>query len=447
MKKINLTIILLSLHFTLNAQSSGISFSRGLSWNQILEKAKIEKKFIFLDIYATWCGPCKEMDREVYSQPILGDYFNDKFISIKVQQDTTNADDESTKTFRKDAENLTKKYNVSVLPTFLFFSTDGELLQRDFGFKKTSEFLELGKQVLDPKKQYLTLLADYKNGKRDLESMFLLLNMAKQNKNKTLVDSIVFSCGEYLDKKNEFELTKKNNLVFYGSNSSSISSEDRIFGLAAKIPKKLDSIIGQKGWANDIREIVINREEIQPNLWDGLKEKNTKPNWKLMESTISKKYSGIDADLMVLKAKINYYRKIENWSKYIKFRNRLNSIDPPRSEPMEIFLRYNAPAWDIFLYSTDRSALKAALKWSEHSLNQELNIEIKMQFYDTKSNLLYKLGREREAIQLEKKVIEISNELGKRSTKNGKGPLIDDYLLNLKKMKLNQPTWPVQKNR
>ncbi len=39
--------------------SKVIHFENGLSWEQIKEKAKAEHKYIFVDCYATWCGPCK----------------------------------------------------------------------------------------------------------------------------------------------------------------------------------------------------------------------------------------------------------------------------------------------------------------------------------------------------------------------------------------------------
>ena len=45
--------------------TKGIHFVNGLSWQEVLQKAKAENKYIFVDCYATWCGPCKAMDKEV----------------------------------------------------------------------------------------------------------------------------------------------------------------------------------------------------------------------------------------------------------------------------------------------------------------------------------------------------------------------------------------------
>ena len=75
----------------------GIRFEKGLSWQQVLEKAKAENKFIFVDCYATWCGPCKQMERDVYPVPQVEELYNDRFISVKMQMDSSKADDEWVK--------------------------------------------------------------------------------------------------------------------------------------------------------------------------------------------------------------------------------------------------------------------------------------------------------------------------------------------------------------
>ena len=41
------------------SQNGGIAFQHGLSWAEILQKAKKENKYIFVDCYASWCGPCR----------------------------------------------------------------------------------------------------------------------------------------------------------------------------------------------------------------------------------------------------------------------------------------------------------------------------------------------------------------------------------------------------
>src|SRR5437016_7533889 len=72
-----------------NDDSKGVQFEKNLNWQQVLAKAKAENKYIFLDCFATWCGPCKLMDKNVYPNDTVGNYFNQNFISVKVQMDET----------------------------------------------------------------------------------------------------------------------------------------------------------------------------------------------------------------------------------------------------------------------------------------------------------------------------------------------------------------------
>ena len=50
----------------------GIQFTEA-AWKDILKKAKAEKKVIFLDAYASWCGPCKMLQKNVFTKKAVGD--------------------------------------------------------------------------------------------------------------------------------------------------------------------------------------------------------------------------------------------------------------------------------------------------------------------------------------------------------------------------------------
>src|SRR5574343_1372641 len=67
-------------------KNSGIVFFEG-TWEEALQKAKAEKKLIFLDAYASWCGPCKMMKRRTFSDPKVGEQFNKYFISVAIDME------------------------------------------------------------------------------------------------------------------------------------------------------------------------------------------------------------------------------------------------------------------------------------------------------------------------------------------------------------------------
>src|ERR1700761_5246017 len=127
-------LILIFCPFCLRAQD-GIHFEKDMTWQQVKEKAKKENKFIFVDCFTTWCGPCKSMDHNIYPNDTVGKLVNDRFVSVKVQLDTSKRDDENVKQWYADAHMIKEQYKIHAFPTFLFFSPDGEIVHRGQGYQ------------------------------------------------------------------------------------------------------------------------------------------------------------------------------------------------------------------------------------------------------------------------------------------------------------------------
>lgn len=89
-----------------------------IGFEDVLKKAKSENKMVFMDVYAVWCGPCKLMDKTTFSDSLVAKKFNAEFIAYKV-----NAEDVPGRV-------IVQKYMVNAFPTYLFFSPDGELINR-----------------------------------------------------------------------------------------------------------------------------------------------------------------------------------------------------------------------------------------------------------------------------------------------------------------------------
>lgn len=133
MKKIVTTgFLLLAL---IQVRAEGITFSSE-SWNQMLQQAKASNKIIFVDFYATWCGPCKHLEREIFTQSELGGYFNEHFISKRIDAE-------------KEELELVGKMNIQAYPTLVFFDPSGEILYRLEGAPEVDHLLRLGKKALN----------------------------------------------------------------------------------------------------------------------------------------------------------------------------------------------------------------------------------------------------------------------------------------------------------
>ena len=149
--------------FVIFAQAQkGIRFEQGLSFEQVQQKARMENRYVFIDCYASWCGPCKKMDDEVYIRQDVKNFANDHFISLKLQMDTSAKDDDLTKSRYVDAHKIMKQYSVTSYPTFLFFSPEGKLVHKGLGFLWENQFIDLLKDAVDPNEQYYTQLTAFK---------------------------------------------------------------------------------------------------------------------------------------------------------------------------------------------------------------------------------------------------------------------------------------------
>lgn len=116
-------------------KKSGIQFYMG-SWKEAMEKANKENKIIFLDIYATWCGPCKRLKSTTFSDSRVGKYFNTNFINVTLDGETG------------DGEILAEKHRISGYPTLLFINKEGNVVASADGFMGADELLQLGRSAL-----------------------------------------------------------------------------------------------------------------------------------------------------------------------------------------------------------------------------------------------------------------------------------------------------------
>ena len=112
MKKI--IVLLVNMLFVSSVYAQGISFFSG-SWNDVLIEAKQKKKVVFVDVYTEWCGPCKLMEKNVFSDEQVGKYYNVNFICYKLDGE------------KGEGPEIVKKYGIKGYPTCLYLDEDGKL--------------------------------------------------------------------------------------------------------------------------------------------------------------------------------------------------------------------------------------------------------------------------------------------------------------------------------
>ena len=121
---------------TTPSSTSGIQFVKADKLMPILDKAKNENKLVFVDIYTTWCVPCKMMERDVFSDKNIGNFFNDNFISMKIDAE------------RGNGANIAAIFEVIAYPTLLFLDENGRILERKEGAAYHTELRRLADEAL-----------------------------------------------------------------------------------------------------------------------------------------------------------------------------------------------------------------------------------------------------------------------------------------------------------
>ena len=82
MKKILILGTALLCGFLCRVAAQGVEF-RDLTFGQALEQARTENKLVFMDCYTSWCGPCKNMLKNVFTLPEAGEFMNAHFVCVK----------------------------------------------------------------------------------------------------------------------------------------------------------------------------------------------------------------------------------------------------------------------------------------------------------------------------------------------------------------------------
>jgi thiol:disulfide interchange protein len=101
-----------------------------------LQEAKKQKKLIFIDAYTTWCGPCRMLKQNTFTDKAVGDFFNKNFINIALDMENG------------DGIAVAAKYQIAAYPTLLIINADQTSTSVTEGYMPPAQLLEFGKSVL-----------------------------------------------------------------------------------------------------------------------------------------------------------------------------------------------------------------------------------------------------------------------------------------------------------
>ena len=185
----NFSIVLLLLVFiaplNMKAQVEFIEVETLEQMQAAQKKASDGMLMLYVDVYATWCGPCKMMDSEVYTDPAVADYMSTHYLSVRL-------DGESDFGRIYASEQALEGY-----PSMFIFSDDGERVSRIVGYTPAEELVTNLMSVREGYTKLRTYRSLYQNGTLEAEGFANYITVVRDMGNAEEAERL---SSEYMEK-------------------------------------------------------------------------------------------------------------------------------------------------------------------------------------------------------------------------------------------------------
>lgn len=136
-----LFLLIVASQHSLAQSAKKVEIKKGIEmieqdWDKALALSEQTNKPVLLDIYATWCGPCKMLKRYTFSDEKVGNYFNANFINVSVDGE------------KGVGPELVRLYKLKGYPTLIVADSTGKPVLITEGYIPTDYILSFGKEAL-----------------------------------------------------------------------------------------------------------------------------------------------------------------------------------------------------------------------------------------------------------------------------------------------------------
>lgn len=140
-KRVTIVLIgMMALCTTLYAQTDKqINFIEN-SWPEALKQAAAQNKYIFVDAYATWCGPCKMLKATTFKNKNAATFYNQNFINVALDMEKGNH------------PQLAQQWGMRAYPTLIIFDSKGKIVLNTVGFITAKDLIRFGEEALRRRK-------------------------------------------------------------------------------------------------------------------------------------------------------------------------------------------------------------------------------------------------------------------------------------------------------
>ena len=338
MKNLVTTFFVLLFSFTF-AQEEGIKFDQS-AFKDLLARAKKEKKLVFIDAYAVWCGPCKMMDKNVFTQKSVGDYFNKTFVSSRIDME------------KGEGREIAQKFAVRSYPTFLFLNADGELVSQNYGYMEPSLFLSMAQEVKAGNSKEGSMKERFAKGEKSPE---FLMNVMKLNSSSDFEFAKKASERYFANRNSKEPLTKDEvGLLFYFIKSS----KDPNFKILIDKKNEITPFLPEQSY-NEYKNQILLADVMETAIDNTNHNINEEKFMQAAEPLVGKEA----ANTKLNQIKLSYYEQNANYAAYEKTALEYYK-NPDLFEANETL----KAAWIFSEHITNKASLKKATEWAEKSV-------------------------------------------------------------------------------
>ena len=400
-KAIFLVLLLFFTAAGFSQQEAGIHFIEGQKWNEVLKMAQEQNKYIFMDCYTSWCGPCKALSKDIFTLEEVGDFFNARFVNVKYDME------------KGEGKELKKLYENNIIgyPTLLLIDKDGKVVHQMAGFQQASELIAGMKAGMEGRSLF-AYRERYVAGQRDLNFIKAYVNALNGAFLREDVEKVV---GEYVKSIPVEKLQEKEVWELVGEhikNPYSPQFEYVVFNLdkmAVRLNFDRYKVERQLGWALEkaLNNIIEPKEDKEEKNMFLSKEPGKMDTLMRLIDRASLKH----AEEYRAKSRIYELLLKKNWPEVFNYLNVCRDIRALgySERYVEQVVRYMA------LNCRDRKLLKKSLTLMEElqAREEQNDSRLKTNYYGTLALLNDKLGNSKVADELRKKDEKIKAEKAK----------------------------------
>ncbi len=375
-KHLYLLVFLFAFQAGLWAQDTGIEFIHE-SWQTALEEAKKQDKIIFVDAYTTWCGPCKWMAKNTFTDEEVAKFYNEHFVNLKLDME------------KGEGLEFAKKYGVRAYPTLLFIDKEGELVHIGLGARPPEMFIELGQAALDPERRLGELIRTYEAGQRSPQ---FLRRYAKAALEAGLPQAAQL-VEEYLATQDDW-LAEENAAIVVEGLQAMRYDRMKDSPLFTFVKDHLDAL-----------SQYHDRSELESILFSGIYysfPRNERPDEATLEKAVEEVLPGKGA-FFVQRNKIYDLMRVQGGSNDERFMQAAIEFMDKYADQADWQL-LNTIAWRFYELTDEPERLRLAHAWAKRSVALDKNY-FNM---DTLAALCYKLNDKEEALRCAREAIELA---------------------------------------